>query len=252
MELSFWARTSGTWINVLTVLLGTAAGLGLRSRLPQAMQQIITQGLGLLTLFLGVTLAERMLAVRAGPIDGLILGLVGLVLGGLLGEWLGIEAWLTGWGDGLKRRFRGQGRFTEGFVTASLLFCVGPMALLGSLSNGAEGDATLLLIKASMDGLAAIALTGSYGLGVGFSALSLLLYQGVISLGAGLVAQALPDPAQDPHLLLATGVGGLMILATGLNLLEVARIRLASFLPALVITPLVFALVERSRSLLLF
>lgn len=244
MELSFWAKTSGTWINLGTVFLGTVLGLGLRSRLPKAMQEILTQGLGLLTLFLGMSLAGRMLAVQSGAIGGVIIALVGLILGGLLGEWLGLEAWLTAWGDRLKGQFRGQGRFTEGFVTASLLFCVGPMALLGSLNNGLEGDATLLLIKATMDGIAAIALTGSYGVGVGFSGLSLLIYQGSISLGAGLLGQALPDPAQDPHVLLATGVGGLMIVGIGLNFLEVARIRVASFLPALAVTPLLWVLLE--------
>jgi len=238
MELSFWARTSGTWINVVTVLAGTGLGLWLRGRLPQAMQQVITQGVGLMVLFIGFTLAGRMLPVQVGAVDGVIVALVTLVTGGLLGEWLGIEAGLIRLGDQLKQRFRGKGRFTEGFVAASLLFCVGPMALIGSLSNGLEGDNTLLVLKASMDGLVSVALTGSYGIGVGFSILSIVVYQGVISLLAGALAQGLPDPAQNPPLLLATGVGGLMILGTGLNLMEIAKVRVASFLPALAIAPL--------------
>jgi len=244
MELSFWARTSGTWINVVTVLVGTGLGLWLRGRLPQAMQQVITQGVGLMVLFIGFTLAGRMLPVQVGAVDGVIVALVTLVTGGLLGEWLGIEAGLVRIGDQLKQRFRGKGRFTEGFVAASLLFCVGPMALIGSLSNGLEGDNTLLVLKASMDGLVSVALTGSYGIGVGFSILSIVVYQGVVSLLAGALAQGLPDPAQNPPLLLATGVGGLMILGTGLNLMEIAKVRVASFLPALAIAPLLLWLAQ--------
>lgn len=250
LELTFWAKTSGTWINCLTVLLGTGTGLWLQDRLPKAMQQVITQGVGLLTVFLGLTLAERMLPVRVAAVDGLIVGLVALIGGGLLGEWWEIEQRLMVLGEGLKQRFRGQGRFAEGFVTASLLFCIGPMALIGSLNNGLQGDDRLLLVKATMDGLVAIALTGSYGIGVGFSTLALLIYQGGLSLLAGLfaqglLAQGLADPAQSPGLLVATGVGGLMILGTGLNLLEIAKIRVASFLPSLAIAPLLLLLAER-------
>ena len=249
MELSFWARTSGTWINLLTVLAGTGLGLWLRGRLPQAMQQVITQAVGLMVIFIGVVLAERMLPVQVAladqAVDGVIVGLVALVSGGLLGEWLEIETRLVQIGDRLKQQFQGKGRFTEGFVTASLLFCVGPMALIGSLSNGLEGDNTLLVLKATMDGLVSIALTGSYGIGVGFSVLTIVVYQGLTSLLAGVWAQGLPDPSQSPALLLSTGVGGLMILGTGLNLLEIAKIRVASFLPALAIAPLLIVLADR-------
>ena len=245
MELSFWARTSGTWINLLTVLIGTGLGLWLRGRLPLVMQQVITQGVGLVVLLVGFTLAGRMLPVQIGSLDGLVVGLFALVIGGLLGEWWRIEDRLVGIGDQLKQRFRGKGRFTEGFVTASLLFCVGPMSLIGSLSNGLEGDDRLLVIKATMDGLVSIALAGSYGLGVGFSILTIVLYQGGLSLIAGLLAQGLADPTQNPQILLATGVGGLMILGTGLNLLEIAKVRVASFLPALAIAPLLLLLLVK-------
>ncbi len=244
MELSFWARTSGTWINVLTVLTGTGLGLWLRGRLPQAMQQVITQGVGLMVVFLGVTLASRMLPVQVGSVDGVIVGLIALVLGGLLGELWRIEDRLVSIGDALKRRFQGKGRFTEGFVASSLLFCIGPMSLIGSLSNGLEGDDTLLVIKATMDGLVAIALTGTYGIGVGFSILTVFVYQGFLSLAAGALAQGLPEPAQSPLLLVVTGVGGLMILGTGFNLLEITKVRVASFLPALALSPLILLVAE--------
>ncbi|BAU42439.1 DUF554 domain-containing protein [Leptolyngbya sp. O-77] len=238
--LDFWAKTSGTWINVATVLLGTALGLLLTGHLPERMQRMIKQGLGLTTLFIGISMAGSLNQSRGGIVDGVILGLLALVAGGLLGEWWQIEERLAIAGDWLKHRVKGKGRFTDGFVTASLLFCIGPMAMIGSLNNGLVGDARLLTLKATMDGLAAIALTGSYGIGVGFSTLTILLYQGGLSLAAGLLARALPDPASSPPVLLATGVGGLMILSIGLNLLEIGKVRVGSFLPAPFLAPLVY------------
>jgi len=240
--LSFWGRTSGTWINVATVLMGSGLGLLLRHRLPVAMQQIITQAVGLLTLVIGFAMSRSLFEVEAGPIDGVILGLLALVIGGLLGEWWQVEKRLVAIGDTLKSQVKGGGRFTEGFVAASLLFCIGPMTIIGSLNNGLSGDNTLLTLKAAMDGLAAIALTGSYGIGVGFSALTVLFIQGGLSLLAGSLATVLVDPTTDPHVLVTTGIGGMMIIGLGLSLLEVARIRVASFLPALVMGPLVVAI----------
>jgi uncharacterized membrane protein YqgA involved in biofilm formation len=245
MALDFWAKTSGTWINILTVLLGTSVGITLGSRLPKQMQQIITQGVGLLTLWLGVTMAGRFTDAPAGRIDGAIVGLLAMAIGGLLGEWLQIEERLSHLGDWLKKWFNGQGRFTEGFVATSLLFCVGPMALVGSLNNGLTGDSTLLVLKAAMDGLASIAFASSYGIGVGFSTIVLFIYQGGLSLAAGLLAGVLDDPANDPRVFLVTGIGGLMIIGIGLNLLEIARIRVGSFLPAILLAPLLHLLATR-------
>ncbi len=243
--MDFWLRTSGTWINVATVLIGTGLGLLLRGRLSKAMQTIITQGLGLLTLLIGVEMAASLMTITSGYVDGVIIGLFSMVIGGLLGEWWALEAKLALMGDWLKARFSGKGSFTEGFVAASLLFCIGPLALIGSLDNGLMGDNTLLSIKAAMDGLAAIALTSSFGIGVGFSSLSLLVYQGGVSLLAGALSQGLPDdPANAPQILLLTGVGGLMIMGLSFNLLEVAKVRIASFLPALVLAPLFHSAAE--------
>jgi uncharacterized protein len=242
--LSLWAQTSGTWINVATVMVGTTLGLLLRSRLPRSMQQIITQAVGLMTLVIGVAMAGSLSAVQVGPMDGIILALLVMVAGGLLGEWWQIEKRLVWLGDWLKARVKGGGKFTEGFVAASLLFCIGPMAILGSLNNGLAGDNTLLTLKATMDGLASIALTGTYGVGVGFSALSVLVVQGSLSLLASLSGAAIPNPDTNPYILLITGMGGLMILGIGLSLLEVAQVRVASFLPALVLGPLALAVAQ--------
>ncbi len=240
MTLDFWAKTSGTWVNIFTVLIGTSLGLGLKHRLPSKMQRIITQGIGLLTLWLGLGMADRLSQVEAGRANGVILGLIATISGGILGEWWQLEERLTTLGDRLKKRFRGQGRFTEGFVVSSVLFCVGPMTLIGSLNNGLTGDAALLNVKATMDGIVSVALASSYGIGVGFSTIIIALYQGGVSLGAGALAGMLADPANNPGILLATGVGGLTIIGTGLNLLEVTQIRVASFLPALAIAPMVY------------
>jgi hypothetical protein len=243
--LSLWAKTSGTWINLLTIILGTALGLILRRRLPAAIQAMIIQAVGLVTVVLGVTMGQSLSLVKAGPLDGIILGLLALVAGGALGEWWQLEGRLTALGDGLKARVKGGGQFTQGFVSASLLFCIGPMAILGSLNNGLAGDPTLLTLKATMDGLAAIALTSSYGVGVGFSALSVLVVQGSLSLLASVSGLVVADPATNPYILIITGVGGLMILALGLTLLQVVQVRLASFLPALGLAPLAIALIHR-------
>jgi len=239
----FLSQTSGTWINVATILVGTGLGLLMRSRLPEKMQRVITQGVGLTVMVVGVGMANSLGKVQAGRSPGVILGMVAMVVGGLLGEWWRLEDRLEAIGHWLKRKFKGEGGFTEGFVTASLLFCVGPMAVIGSLNNGLSGDTTVLVLKSAIDGLAAIALTSSFGIGVGFSSLPILLYQGGLSLSSGLLT--LPDPATAPPVILITGVGGLIIVGTGLNLLEVTKIRLAAFLPALAIALMLYWLADR-------
>ena len=242
LATSLWMKTSGTWINIFTVAVGTSLGLILKNRLSRKMQQIITQGIGLITIWIGINMTNSLGKVAAGGIDGAVLGLLAMVFGGILGEWWQIEAKLTSIGDWLKRKFKGQGLFTEGFVASSLLFCVGPMTLIGCLNNGLNGDNTLLTLKATMDGIVSIALANIYGIGVGFSIVVLLVYQGGLSLLAGLVADGIPEPANNPYILIITGVGGLSILAIGFNLLEVVKIRVASFLPALALAPLIYYL----------
>ena len=242
MTLDFWAKTSGTWINIFTVAIGTGLGLILKDHLSSKVQTIITQGIGLITVWIGLNMANSMSKAQAEGIDGSVLGLLAMVLGGVLGECLQIEERLTSIGDWLKKKFQGKGLFTEGFVASSLLFCVGPMALIGSFNNGLNGDNTLLTLKATMDGVISIALANIYGIGVGFSTLVLLFYQGGLSLIAGEIASTVPDPNHNSYLFMITGVGGLMILAIGLNLLEIVKIRVGSFLPAIVLAPAIYYL----------
>lgn len=232
-------------MNVVLVLLGTGCGLLLRDRLSAKLQTVITQAVGLTTIFIGISMAGALSEASVGGIDGIILALVSLVAGGLLGEWLQIEKQLVNCGDWLKAKFRGGGRFTEGFVAASLLFCIGPMAILGSLNNGLLGEGTILIVKGTMDGLVSIALTGTYGIGVGFSVGPLLLYQGGLSLLANSLAAVVPDPTTAPAILLVSGIGGIMILGLGIDLLEIKKIRIASFLPALLLGAIVSELIQR-------
>ncbi|MEM8503686.1 MAG: DUF554 domain-containing protein [Cyanobacteria bacterium P01_D01_bin.1] len=243
--LTFWAKTSGTWINVALVLLGTGSGLLLRNQLSQKMRVVITQAMGLTTIFIGISMAQDLSEAQVGSIAGVILALISLAIGGLLGEWWQLEEKLTALGNWLKARFKGGSRFTEGFVASSLLFCIGPMSILGSLNNGLLGDSTILVVKSTMDGLVSIALTGTYGIGVGFSILPIVVYQGGLSLLASSLGQFIPDPATSPSILLVTGVGGIMLLGLGLNLLEVGKVHVASFLPALAIGPLISWLLMR-------
>jgi uncharacterized membrane protein YqgA involved in biofilm formation len=239
--VSLWAQTSGTVVNVLAVLLGSALGLALRRRLPARTVTTVMQAIGLTTVFIGIASAWDLTRVDGPP--GVIVALLGLAIGGVAGEALGIERGLDALGERLKRRFRGSGRFTEGFVTATLLFCVGPLTLIGAIQNGLVGDAEFLLLKSALDGLSALALATTFGIGVMASAIVVAVYQGGLSLAAGLLSGWLPDPATDPRVLLVNGVGGLMIVGLGLGLLELVKVRVASMLPALaLVVPLWWAL----------
>ena len=243
MLLNFWLKTSGTWINVATVIIGTIIGLSLKQKLSPSIKNIIPQGIGLLTLWLGFSMAGDLSKVEINQVPGVIFGLMSMVVGGAFGEWWRIEDKLNHLGDYLKAQFHHSGEFTEGFVATSILFCVGPVALVGSINNGLLGDNTLLVLKAIMDGISSIPFASRYGLGVGFSALVILIYQGGISLIAGLLASSLNNPADHPIILLISGIGGLMILGIGLNLLEVAQVRVATFLPALLLAPIFYGFI---------
>lgn len=233
-------QTSGTLLNTATVLVGTVLGLLLRGRLPDRIIVVVMQAIGLVTLLIGVINALDLTKVSEPP--GLILGLIALAVGGALGEWWRLDDRLDQLGDRLKKRFRGQGRFTEGFVAASLLFCIGPLTLVGSIQNGLAGDNSFLVLKSTLDGFSAIGLAATFGFGVLFSTVVILVYQGGLSLSAGLLAGLVPDPYNDPNVLLVNGVGGLMILGLGLTLLNISKIRNASLLPALLLVVVLYQL----------
>lgn len=234
---------TGTLINVATVVVGTAVGTLLGSRLPERVRETVLQALGLVTLLLAVS--EGLAAFRP-PLTDLTRGAVLIVLGSVLvgaivGELVGIESGLDRLGERLKARFgRGEARFTEGFVVASLVFCVGPLTILGSIRDGLYGDYQLLGIKALLDGFAALAFASALGWGVGFAAVTVLVYQGTLSLAASAVARAF-SPAMIGAM---EAVGGVLILGIALRLLELREVRVGNVLPALVLAPAVVAILE--------
>lgn len=225
---------TGTLLNVVAVLVGGGVGTLLGQRLPEKMRETVLHGLGLITLVTGLSMA-------IGTANILIV-MGSILLGGVLGEWLGIEDRVQALGDRLQARFKSSGATTlaEGFVTASLIFCVGPMTVLGSIRDGMIGDYSLLAIKSLLDAFASLALAASLGIGVVFSALTVLVVQGGISLLARL-AQVGMSEAMITEM---TAAGGVIIMGIGLVLLEVKRIRVGSFLPAIVIAPLIVALLS--------
>ena len=246
--LELLARTSGTWVNVAAILAGTTAGVLAGGRLPERLNRTLMQVLGLVTLYVGLGMARGLEGVHAGPLPGVIVALVSLAAGAAVGEVALIEERLAQLGEALRRKVRGGGRFTDGFVAASLLYCIGPMAIVGSLQNGLAFDARTLVLKSALDGIASVALAGVYGVGVGFSALPILVLQGGLSVGAAALSRALPDPMTDPRVLAVSGAGGLLVAAIGVNLLlaglgaEERRLRVGAMLPALLIAPLLCAL----------
>jgi uncharacterized protein len=243
-------HVTGTLINAGTVLAGTVVGTLLGDRLPERIRETVMHVLGLFVLALGFVEAQQ---AFTGPLASFSRGsavivLGSVVVGGVIGELLRIEDRLARLGVALKRRFASgdsprHARFTEGFVVGSLVFCVGPLTVLGSIQDGLRGDYQLLAIKAVLDGFAALAFSAALGWGVGFSVLTILLYQGTLSLAAGSVANGF----SDAMIAALTAAGGILIAGIGLRLLELRRIRVGNLLPALVLAPSVVAVMQALR-----
>jgi len=237
---------TGTLINAGTVLAGTTIGVLLGDRLPERIRETVMHALGLVTLAIGV---HEALAAFTPPLStftsaSVVIVLGSVLIGGVIGELVRIDDRLNRLGEALKRRFgRGEARFTEGFVVASLVFCVGPLTVLGSIQDGLNGDYQLLVVKSTLDGFAALAFAAVLGWGVGFSVLTILLYQGSLSLAASAVAGAF-----TPEITAAlTAAGGILILGIAFRLLELKQIRVANLLPALVLAPVTVAVMQAVR-----
>lgn len=222
---------TGTIINVAAILAGTLIGVLAGARLPQGLQHRVLAGLGLVTLVIGVDLALAWRDTSALYVLGAVL------LGGLTGEALGIEARLARLGDMIQRRVSTAGessaRVSEAFFDASLLFCVGPLAVVGAIQDGLTGNYEALATKALLDGFASIALAATLGWGVALAALSVLIYQGTLSLGSTLFEDAL----QGEALAALTSAGGVLIIGISLKLLDLTDVKVGNFLPALVFAP---------------
>ena len=236
---------TGTFINIATVLFGGTIGLTIGPRFPSRVRDTVIISLGLFTLAVGVSMFIESIGVEG---ENPLIPLASLLVGGLIGEWLRIESRLKSLGTWLEDKFTGgpgesveAARFVRGFLSASLLFCVGPMTILGSIQDGLTGDYQLLAIKSVLDGFAALALASTLGLGVLFSVLVVLIYQGGISL---LAAQA---QALFTEVMLAemSAVGGVLLLSLAIGtLLELRPIRAGNLLPALVLAPAFVALLH--------
>lgn len=246
---------TGTLINVATVVAGGTMGTVLGNRMPEKMRETVLHGLGLITLVVGISMAITT--------HNLLIPLFSILIGGMIGEGIDLDAALTRLGIWVEAKTRAirpapgaaepapdprepaadRDLMVQGFITASLIFCIGPLAILGSVQDGLMGDYTLLAIKSLMDGFAAMALAASLGAGVLLSAFTVLGYQGGLSLLAMLFATALGGVSRTtPWVIEMTATGGVVILSISLLLLDLKRIRAANLLPAIFCAPLLVLL----------
>jgi uncharacterized membrane protein YqgA involved in biofilm formation len=243
----------GTAVNVATVLVGAILGRVLGNRLPVRTRDLVTDALGLVTLLIAGTSAMAVLdpdlSARVGDSAPMLIVLGSLVLGGIVGSLLRLEVRVESVGGWLQRRLAGETgsverhRFIEGFVVSSLLFCTGPLTILGSLNDGLGNGADQLFLKSTLDGFAAIAFAASFGWGVAASAITVVVVQGGLTLVGVLLGDVLPDA----QLAAITATGGLLLVGVALRLLRIREIPVADLLPALLIAPTLVALVAAVR-----
>ena len=237
---------TGTILNIITVILGSTLGMLFGAHIPEQLKSTVIAGMGLFTAAMGL----QMFLKTGNPL--IVLG--ALLIGILLGEWWRIEDGLQSLGQILEKRFAksnvevGSSKFVRGFLTASLLFCIGPMTILGSIQDGLRGDYSLLAVKSVLDGFTALALSSSLGMGVLFSSIVILIFQGGISFLAMQLnvsmTNAMADPAMkaviDSMIDELTATGGVILVGLAISsLLEIKKIRVGNFLPALAVAPLI-------------
>ncbi len=243
----------GTIVNVATVLLGATVGVLLGNRLPVRTRDLVTDALGLVTLLIAGTSAMAVLdddlADRVGESAPMLIVLGSLLIGGIAGSLLRLEQRVESLGGWLQSRLSGDAgsverhRFIEGFVVASLVFCTGPLTILGSLNDGLGNGADQLFLKSALDGFAAIAFAASFGWGVAASAVTVVAIQGSLTL----LGLALGDVLPDAHLAAITAAGGLLLVGVALRLLRIREIPVADLLPALLVAPLLVQVVATLR-----
>lgn len=214
----------GTFINVATVLAGSCVGYFFHSKLPKRLVDITFQAIGLFTLYIGVTMAMR--------VHQILILIFSMVLGALVGEWLNLEALVNRFSNWVKVRFKfNQPTFSEGMISAFLLFCMGSMTILGAFEEGTQGKSDLLVAKSIMDGVSSVALASALGIGVAFSVLPLLVFQGGLTLLALWFGKLMPQTVIDEM----SAVGGLLLVGLGLSILEIKKVKVINMLPAIVI-----------------
>lgn len=219
----------GTLINVLTIIVGSCVGMMIGHRFPPRIRQIIMQVLGMCTFVIGVQMALKS--------NNFLIVIISLVLGALIGEGLNIDYKINFWGEKIAQKINknDQSSFAQGFLTTTLLFCVGAMSIIGAIQEGLEDNPSILLTKAVLDGVSAIFFSATFGWGVLFSFISVLLYQGTITL----LAQYLAPYITLPVISELTGTGGVILIGIALSILEIKEIRTANLIPAI---PLVILL----------
>ena len=212
----------GTIINVATVILGSTIGLILHTRFSKRFTEVAFQGIGIFTIFLGIVMALKS--------DAYLVIVLSLISGSLIGEALKIEIWMDNLGKKLKARLKSKNdKFSEGLVTAFLLFCMGSMTILGAIEEGLGSKPNLLLTKSIMDGFGSIALSSALGIGVMFAVIPLLIYQG----GLTLLTSVFGDYFSEIYINNLTSVGGILLIGLGFRILEIKQIRVLNMLPAL-------------------
>jgi len=217
----------GTLVNCLTVITGSIIGVNVHSNIPDNLQKILFQGIGLFTLALGVSMFLKS--------EYILIVITSIVVGSLCGELLQLESQIEKLGDFLKNQFDSSNeRFTEGMMTAFLLFCMGSMTILGAFEEGLQGKPNLLFAKSLMDGVSSIALAATFGYGVIFSVIPLLLYQGGLTLLAGSLKGIMTEPVINE--MVATG--GILLLGLSLDILDLKKIKTLNMLPAIILAVL--------------
>lgn len=212
----------GSIVNALAIIGGSAIGCWLQSRFPERIRAIVFQGLGLCVLLIGIQMALK--------VENILIVIFAILLGGISGELMRLDTLFERLGNKFKTLIKSKNpKFTDGLITASLIYCIGAMAIIGALEEGINGDPTILFTKSILDGFASIALAASYGSGVLFSFIPVLIYQGAMTFGAGFFQQYF----SEMMIAQVTACGGLLIVGIGINLLELTEIKLANLLPAL-------------------
>ena len=234
----------GTIVNVAAVIVGGAAGLALKKILSKRIVDTVMQGVGLAVIVIGLLgILGAAFTVTDGKLSSghILLMIISLAVGAFIGELLKIESRLDAFGKRIETRFVQPGEpstFAQGFVTATLIFCIGSMAIVGSLEDGINGNSTILFAKSALDGITAMILASTLGIGVLFSAAAVGIYQGIITLLAILVAPYLSEVVITQMSL----IGSVLIMAIGMNMLKIAKIKVGNLLPTIFI-PLIYYLI---------
>ncbi|MGL6174707.1 MAG: DUF554 domain-containing protein [Cellulosilyticaceae bacterium] len=221
----------GTIVNVILIIIGGTIGALTKRGIPERYSSLIMNAIGLVTAVIGITFATQS--------QNILYVIISLVIGGLIGEFIDIDAKLNLMGEKVKDKIKGEkSNIGEGIVTATLLFCVGSMDIMGSLDSGLRGDHTILYTKSVMDGISSILFAGSMGIGVVLAAVPVLIYQGVITVLASVL-----EPYLNAALIVEmSAVGGILLIGLGLSILEIKRIKVANLLPAIFIPIILLAI----------